>query len=121
VGRGENEFVDQQVIANRDRILHRSRGHLHGLHDEGHSNNAMITVTTADSKYSRMTVFGGPGSVSFSAGVSRSRPFARTGRAVNTPAFRQVFRRGHRITHQSHRSVAYLAGQAMIEMRPCAN
>src|SRR5437762_14038669 len=43
-------------------------------------NKAMITVTTADSKYSRMTVLGGPvGSVS--TNDSRSRPLGLTGRA----------------------------------------
>src|SRR5947208_13780180 len=49
------------------------------------TNKAMITVTTADSKYSRMTVLGGPvGSVS--TNESRSRPFGLTGRALKTPA-----------------------------------
>ena len=47
-------------------------------------NKAMITVTTADSKYSRMTVLGGPvGSVS--TNDSRSRPLGLTGRALKTP------------------------------------
>src|SRR2546426_12757625 len=48
-------------------------------------NKAMITVTTADSKYSRMTVLAGPvGSVS--TNESRSRPLGLTGRALKTPA-----------------------------------
>src|SRR5205807_3316294 len=48
-------------------------------------NKAMITVTAADSKYSRITVLGGPvGSVSTTD--SRSRPLGLTGRALKTPA-----------------------------------
>src|ERR1041385_1592449 len=33
----KNELVDQQMIANRDRVLHRARRHLHRLHDERHA------------------------------------------------------------------------------------
>src|SRR2546421_917270 len=52
-------------------------------------NKAMMTVTTADSKYSRMTVFGGPrGSASTS--TSRSRPLGRTDRAVKVSVFSEV-------------------------------
>src|SRR5262247_3499160 len=55
-------------------------------------NNAMMTVTTADSKYSRMTVFGGPVSFSsFSILTSRSRPFGRTERGVKTSGFSATF------------------------------
>src|SRR4051812_42330824 len=48
-------------------------------------NRAIMTVTTADSKYSRITDFGGPTSFSFSFSIfaSPSRPFDRTGRGVN--------------------------------------
>src|SRR5436190_10568852 len=52
-------------------------------------NSAMITVTTADSKYSRMIVLGGPAG-SASTFRSRSRPFDRTGRALNVSAFSVV-------------------------------
>src|SRR5581483_11815126 len=55
-------------------------------------NKAMITVTTADSKYSRITVFGGPeASVSFSSFTSRSRPFGFTERAANTSGLSAIF------------------------------
>src|SRR5712692_1895633 len=47
-------------------------------------NNAMITVTTADSKYSRKTVFGGPAG-STSTSDSRSRPLGLTEREPNAP------------------------------------
>src|SRR2546427_4566052 len=47
-------------------------------------NRAMITVTTADSKYSRMTLLGGP-VASVSTNDSRSRPLGLTGRALKTP------------------------------------
>jgi hypothetical protein len=48
--------------------------------------SAMITVTTADSKYSRMIVLGGPmGSASVS--TWRSRPFDFTSRAVKVEGF----------------------------------
>src|SRR5258706_3457931 len=53
-------------------------------------NKAMITVTTADSKYSRMTLRGGPmGSASTCA--SRSRPFDLTERGVNALGSAVVF------------------------------
>src|SRR5438876_6815793 len=53
-------------------------------------NKAMMTVTTADSKYSRMTLLGGPvGSASTLA--SRSRPLDRTDREVNALGFSVVF------------------------------
>jgi hypothetical protein len=45
-------------------------------------NKAIMTVTTADSKYSRMTVFGGPAG-SAATSTSRSRPFDFTGRGAN--------------------------------------
>src|SRR5438128_10898220 len=53
-------------------------------------NKAMITVTTADSKYSRTTVLGGPvGSVlTFD---SRSRPLGLAERGLKTVAFSVVF------------------------------
>src|SRR6266581_8610733 len=50
--------------------------------------SAMMTVTTADSKYSRIIVFGGPGSAS--TFVCRPRPFGLTDREVNTLAFSRV-------------------------------
>src|SRR5882724_3443410 len=54
-------------------------------------NKAIITVTTADSKYSRITDFGGPaGSVSTSAFGLRSRPFGLSERRLKTPAFSSV-------------------------------
>src|SRR5438128_7987625 len=53
-------------------------------------NKAMITVTTADSKYSRMTVLGGP-SGSASTSTSRSRPLGLTDRAVKGAGFSEVF------------------------------
>src|ERR1051326_383522 len=46
-------------------------------------NNAMITATTAESKYWRITFVGGP-SGSASTGASRSRPLGLTGRAPKT-------------------------------------
>jgi hypothetical protein len=53
-------------------------------------NRAMITVTTADSKYSRITLRGGPvGSTSTFA--SRSRPLDLTDREVKASAFSVVF------------------------------
>src|SRR5882672_4693325 len=53
-------------------------------------NKAMITVTTADSKYSRITLRGGPiGSASTFA--SRSRPLGLTEREVNASGFSVVF------------------------------
>src|SRR5258706_346439 len=53
-------------------------------------NKAMITVTTADSKYSRITLLGGPiGSAS--TFVSTSRPLDLTGREENAPGFSVVF------------------------------
>src|SRR5436190_10951041 len=52
-------------------------------------NRAMMTVTTADSKYSRTQVLGGP-TGSASPFRSRSRPFDRTGRALNASAFSVV-------------------------------
>jgi hypothetical protein len=48
------------MVTNCDGVLHRTRGNLDGLHNESHAKHAMMTVTTADSKYSRQTVFGGP-------------------------------------------------------------
>ena len=33
----EDEFVDEQMIADHDRVLHRARRNLHCLHDEGHA------------------------------------------------------------------------------------
>src|SRR5713226_2302040 len=48
-------------------------------------NKAMIMVTTADSKYSRKTVFGGPAG-SASTSRPRSRPFGLTEREPNAPA-----------------------------------
>src|SRR5436190_2256115 len=54
-------------------------------------NKAMMTVTTADSKYSRMTVLRGPVSFSsFSIFGSSSRPFGRTERGVKTSGFSAV-------------------------------
>src|SRR5438876_6313288 len=53
-------------------------------------NNAMMTVTTADSKYSRMTVLGGP-TGSASTSTSRSRPLGRTDRAVKASGFSELF------------------------------
>src|SRR5437867_3618271 len=50
--------------------------------------SAMMTVTTADSKYSRIIVFGGPGSLSIF--VCRPRPFGLTEREVKTLAFSRV-------------------------------
>src|SRR6266404_3859866 len=53
-------------------------------------NKAMMTVTTADSKYSRMTLRGGPAD-SVSTCASRSRPFDRTDREVKALGFPVVF------------------------------
>src|SRR5437667_10557462 len=47
-------------------------------------NNAMITVTTADSKYSRKTVFGGP-AMSASTSDARSWPLGFTEREPKAP------------------------------------
>src|SRR6266576_1587243 len=52
-------------------------------------NKAIITVTTADSKYSRMTVLGGP-TGSASTSISRSRPLGRTDRAPKASGFSGV-------------------------------
>src|SRR2546428_5337057 len=49
-------------------------------------NKAMMTVTIADSKYSRMTLRGGPNG-SASTFTSRSRPLDRTDREVNALGF----------------------------------
>src|SRR6266481_1067295 len=53
-------------------------------------NKAMMTVTTADSKYSRITLRGGPAG-SAPTLVSTSRPLDRTGRELNAPGFWVVF------------------------------
>src|SRR5207237_7702321 len=33
----KNKFIDEQMIADRDRILHRAGGNLDGLNDKGHA------------------------------------------------------------------------------------
>src|SRR4030095_7978593 len=54
-------------------------------------NKAMMTVTTADSKYSRMTVLRGPVSFSsFSIFTSRSRPLGCAERGVKTSGLSAV-------------------------------
>src|SRR4051794_24402328 len=82
-------------------------------------NSAMMTVTTADSKYSRMTVFGGP-TTSGSTFTSRSRPFDLTERAVNVSVFS-----GDSLSKvvagsliQLHRRLAGSLGQAAVKQPP---
>src|SRR5258708_26749733 len=53
-------------------------------------NKAIMTVTTADSKYSRITLLGGP-TGSASTFVSTSRPLDLTGREENALGFSVVF------------------------------
>src|SRR6185436_7867324 len=53
-------------------------------------NSAMMTVTAADSKYSRNMVFGGPTS-SGATSTARSRPFGFTSPAVTPSDFSLVF------------------------------
>src|SRR6266478_4817955 len=53
-------------------------------------NKAIMTVTTADSKYSRSKPLGGP-TGSASTFVSTSRPFDLTGREANGLGFAVVF------------------------------
>ena len=37
LARSEDEFVDQQMVADSDCVLHRAGRHLHRLNDEGHA------------------------------------------------------------------------------------
>src|SRR5260370_26814573 len=61
-------------------------GHLTGCTMKVIPKRAIMTVTTADSKYSRMGLRGGP-LVSVSSCGSGSRPLGLTARGLNTPAF----------------------------------
>src|SRR5206468_2226238 len=76
------------MVADSNSVFHRCGGNFYGLNNEGHAEKRHDDGDHRGFKYSRIMVFGGPGSAS--TFVCRPRPFGLTEREVNTLAFSRV-------------------------------